>query len=60
MKRILFTMFLTLASLVRSHAAVGATNVVSPEVHADRTVTFRIAAPKATDVTLTGDWVDGA
>jgi enterochelin esterase-like enzyme len=60
MKRSLFTMFLALASLVRSHAAAGVTNVVSPEVHADRTVTFRIAAPKATEVTLTGDWVDGA
>jgi enterochelin esterase-like enzyme len=29
----------------------------SPEVHADRTVTFRIKAPKASDVTLTGDWL---
>lgn len=31
--------------------------VVSPEVHADRTVTFRIRAPKASEVTLTGDWL---
>jgi enterochelin esterase-like enzyme len=29
----------------------------SPEIHADRTVTFRISAPKATAVTLTGDLV---
>jgi enterochelin esterase family protein len=31
--------------------------VVSPEVHADRTVTFRLYAPKASIVTLTGDWM---
>jgi hypothetical protein len=31
--------------------------LVSPEVHGDRTVTFRLYAPKATDVTLTGDWM---
>jgi len=29
----------------------------SPEVSADHRVTFRIYAPKASDVTLTGDWV---
>ena len=32
-------------------------SVVSPQVHPDRTVTFRVYAPKATDVTLTGDWM---
>ena len=32
---------------------------VSPEVHPDRTVTFRVRAPKATDVTLTADWQAG-
>lgn len=31
--------------------------VVSPEVAADRTVTFRIYAPKASEVLLTGDWM---
>ena len=31
----------------------------SPEIHADRTVTFRLLAPKALDVTLNGSW-DGA
>jgi enterochelin esterase family protein len=33
--------------------------VVSPEVHPDHTVTFRLYAPKATDVSLTGDWLVG-
>jgi hypothetical protein len=31
--------------------------VVSPEVRGDRTVTFRIHAPKATEVLVTGDWM---
>jgi enterochelin esterase-like enzyme len=28
----------------------------SPEIHPDRTVTFRLAAPKAAEVTLNGSW----
>jgi enterochelin esterase family protein len=31
--------------------------LVSPEVHPDRTVTFRVRAPKAAEVTLYGDWM---
>jgi enterochelin esterase-like enzyme len=34
--------------------------VVSPEVHPDYRVTFRIKAPKASEVTLTGDWLGSA
>ncbi|MCF0178502.1 MAG: esterase, partial [Bacteroidales bacterium] len=30
------------------------TSVISPDVHADRTVTFRLLAPNAKEVTLTG------
>ena len=33
--------------------------LVSPEVHADRRVTFRLRAPKAAEVTLRGDWMPG-
>jgi enterochelin esterase family protein len=32
----------------------------SPEVHADGKVTFRIQAPKASEVTLRGDWMEAA
>jgi len=32
-------------------------NLVSPQVHPDKTVTFRMWAPKAAEVTLTGDWL---
>jgi enterochelin esterase family protein len=31
--------------------------LVSPEVHPDRRVTFRVRAPKANEVTFTGDWM---
>ena len=34
--------------------------VVSPQVNADRTVTLRLLAPKATEVTVTGELVNGA
>ena len=34
--------------------------VRSPEVHADRRVTFRVYAPKATDVTVSGEFEVGA
>jgi len=34
--------------------------ITSPEVKPDRTVTFRIAAPKATEVTVNGEWGGGA
>jgi enterochelin esterase family protein len=33
--------------------------LTSPEVHADRTVTFRLRAPKAADVLLNGEWKGG-
>ncbi|MCU1328019.1 MAG: putative esterase [Bryobacterales bacterium] len=34
-----------------------ADGLVSPEVNADRTATFRVRAPKATEVSLYGDWM---
>ena len=33
--------------------------LVSPEVHPDRTVTFRVRAPKAVEVSVSGEWPDG-
>ena len=33
--------------------------LVSPEVGQDRSITFRLYAPKASEVTLRGDWMDG-
>jgi len=34
----------------------GPPQLLSPEVHADRTVTFRVRAPNATNVTVSGEW----
>jgi enterochelin esterase family protein len=34
--------------------------VVSPQVNADRTVTVRVLAPKATEITVTGEILNGA
>lgn len=34
-------------------------SIVSPEIHSDNTVTFRIAAPKAGDVRVNGNWENG-
>jgi len=52
--------YLKIASLLGLAVAAYAQRtaaLVSPEVHADHTVTFRIKAPKASEVTLTGDWL---
>ena len=35
----------------------GGSNLVSPEIHEDRTVTFRLLAPEANEVKLSGDWM---
>jgi enterochelin esterase family protein len=37
----------------------GGAGVASPEVHPDKKVTFRIFAPKASEVTVRGDWMEG-
>jgi len=33
--------------------------IVSPEIHPDHRVTFRLLAPKATRVTINGEWMTG-
>jgi len=51
---------LTLTNLICAVAlaqAPQADTLVSPEVHRDRKVTFRIRAPKAAEVTFFGDWM---
>lgn len=44
-------------SIAAQEALWQATDVVSPQVNADQTVTFRIVAPKASKVCLTGDFL---
>lgn len=38
-------------------ALFGGANIISPEVNADNSVTFRFQAPDAKEVKLTGDWM---
>jgi len=38
-------------------ALFGGTNIISPEVNPDNTVTFRFQAPDAREVKITGDWM---
>jgi len=59
MKKIFF-LFVVLCSstlmLAQQNVGYRATTVVSPQVNADKTVTFRLNAPKARDVQVVGDW----
>jgi enterochelin esterase-like enzyme len=48
------TVLLASLSFAQTPAPDGLT---SPEVHPDRTVTFKVKAPKASEVTLSGDWL---
>ena len=68
MRMRLFMLMATMAVLVQSGLAQQPAGppasrtpaVRSPEVHADRRVTFRIYAPKATEVTVSGEFEVGA
>jgi enterochelin esterase family protein len=51
---LLVTLFIATSGLAQTPPPDG---LVSPEVHPDGKVTFRIRAPKATEVTLFGDWM---
>ena len=59
MKKSLFTVFALLVSTLSfaQQALFGGASIVSPEIHPDNTVTFRIAAPKAVIVQVTGDFL---
>ena len=59
MKRIsiLLVMSLISAMAFAQQALWGGAPVVSPEIHEDNTVTFRLKAPKAVTVQVTGDFL---
>ena len=61
MKKAIFTIALALFAVTGfAQQALFSRNVVkSPEINADNSVTFRLHAPKAITVQLTGDCVDG-
>jgi enterochelin esterase family protein len=55
-------MTLVLMAIMTFHASAqqsmfGGTEIISPEIHEDNTVTFRVQAPEADEVKLTGDWM---
>ncbi len=52
-----FISFLLLASAAAFAQAPRVDTIVSPEVLPDRRVTFRVRAPKASEVSLFGDWM---
>ena len=60
MKRFSFLvgcLFICMATFAQQALWGGKKNIVSPEVHGDNTVTFRLDAPNATKVQVTGDFL---
>lgn len=52
------TIFAFIALCVHAQQALwGAPQIVSPEIHSDNTVTFRLIAPNAQEVQVTGDFL---
>lgn len=59
MKKILATMVVALCAIsaaAQQNVGFRAGTVVSPQVNADNTVTFRLIAPEAKSVVVVGDW----
>lgn len=59
MKRLMFMtlwLFIT-ATTFAQQALWGGSQIISPEIHDDYSVTFRIRAPKAVKVEITGDFL---
>jgi len=52
-------MFAFAASAADAPRRMPPPQLVSPEVHSDRTVTFRVRAANATNVTVSGEWPGG-
>src|SRR5512146_532504 len=53
-------LFFAVAPVAIAQGPQRGTTIVSPEVLPDHRVTFRIQAPKASEITLRGDWMEGA
>jgi len=59
-KRINFLVLLIICSVISSYAQqalFGGQQIVSPEIHNNKTVTFRLNAPNANSVMVTGDFL---
>ena len=53
----LITAMLVFATASAQQALFGGQEIISPEIHANKTVTFRLQAPQATTVELAGDFL---
>ncbi|MVM32836.1 esterase [Spirosoma sp. HMF4905] len=49
---------LTIRSMNAQQALTREPQLISPEIHKDKSVTFRLNAPKASTVTITGGWMN--
>ena len=57
-KIILIVMLLVMSNIIHAQQALwGGEDIKSPEIHDDNSVTFRLQAPKAKDVKISGDWM---
>jgi enterochelin esterase-like enzyme len=58
-KIILSFIIMTLVNIaaLAQQALWGGGEIISPEIHEDQTVTFRVAAPNAHEVKISGDWM---
>jgi len=58
-KHIILTIFLGLLCVATyaQQALGGGTDIISPEVNSNQTVTFRLLAPNAKEVKVSGDWM---
>jgi enterochelin esterase-like enzyme len=59
MKKLILTCVLASCAVSTGHSQRQSARVVSPEVLADHRVTFRLQAPKAREVVLTGEFLEG-
>ena len=56
---IALTVLIPATAPAQQNVGFRAANITSPEINPDNSVTFRVHAPKAHNVTVIGDWVDG-
>lgn len=59
MTRKLLTLVIAITTAGYAYTQFGGPQIVSPEIHEDNKVTFRINAPEAATVQITGSWMAG-
>jgi enterochelin esterase-like enzyme len=59
MKKTIIMVLLALGSATILQAQFGPPRIVSPEIKEDNSVIFRLFAPKAETVTISGNWMEG-